>query len=63
MGGKGSGRKATKPKDPKRTRAELVPCAWCKKMMYAGKHGANKKYCSLSCKQHAYRARRAKVQA
>lgn len=62
MGGLGSGRKP-KAKEPKRTRAEMVRCERCGKAMYQGKRGANKKYCSLACKQAAYRARQEKIEA
>ncbi len=54
MGGKGSGRKAqSKPKAP---RPETRPCEQCGRLMYIGRAG-RKKYCSLKCKQAAYRRR------
>lgn len=54
MGGKGSGRKPTK--QPKAPRSETRPCGYCGRLMYIGRAG-RKKYCSLKCKQAAYRRR------
>lgn len=53
MGGPGSGRKA-KPKAP---RPETRPCAYCGRLMFVGRAG-RKKFCSLKCKQAAYRERK-----
>jgi hypothetical protein len=62
MGGIGSGRKA---KQPKPERPKVIHCAYCGASMYNGNRtgGRQKLYCSIKCKQAAYRARRAKVAA
>lgn len=69
MGGIGSGRKPTprlpgeKPKRRgKPKQAETRPCEQCGRIMYIGRPGAKKKYCSLKCKQAAYRTRQKATQ-
>lgn len=37
---------------------ERVPCAWCGKLMYPGRH-RSKRFCSEAHRQAAYRARKA----
>lgn len=55
MGGPGSGRK---PKPRKPAKPETRPCEACGRLMYIGRAG-RKRYCSLKCKQAAYRQRKA----
>lgn len=52
-----TGRGRPRTRKPAPPRPVTQPCAWCGRAMYPGQRTGRKKYCSLRCKQAAYRAR------